>query len=49
MLVKNMYVSPYLEGYAYFWVFRREFNYFIKNIAENNNLKGKELVQTLEG
>lgn len=45
---KNLHVSPYLESYAYFWIFRREFNYFIKNVAENNNIQGKKLLQVLE-
>lgn len=37
-------MSAYLNSYAYFWITRREFTYFVKNISENNNIEGKRLI-----
>ena len=40
--------SSYIDSYSYYWIIRRNFNYFLKNISENNNLSGKLLFHKLE-
>lgn len=45
---ENRVESSYLDSYAYYWLLRKDINYFIKNISENNNMSGKLLFYKLE-
>jgi hypothetical protein len=47
-MTRNMLESAYLDSYAYYWIIRRDINFFVKNIAENNNMSGKLMFFKLE-